>query len=82
MAKYYVDAGDLKVVIDRPTHNEAAIDAFRRLEDQPVQSLRSITIVSEQGFASETDEENENDWCFATLELLEQSDQIQNYKPE
>ena len=53
------------------------------LEPNPMQaeiiraeSLNSITIVSESGF----DSNNDNDWCFSTMELLEQSDQIKNYR--
>jgi hypothetical protein len=78
MPKYYIDAGEFRTVIDSPDHNIAAVKAFELLENQPVRSLRSITIVSEKGFNSA----NENDWYFSTLELLEQSNQIRNYKPE
>jgi hypothetical protein len=78
MPKYYVDAGDLRKVIDRPDPKTAAIDSFRTLEDNPVSSLNSVTIVSEEGF----DADNENDWCFTTVEILEQSDQIGYYKSE
>lgn len=78
MPKYYVDAGEFKKIIDRKSPKIAAVEAFRYLENNPVDKLCSITIVSEQGF----DANNENDWCFSTMELLEQSDQLTNYKPD
>ena len=78
MPKYYVDAGEFRKIIDRETPKIAAVEAFRSLENNPVSALCSITIVSEEGF----DTNNENDWCFSTMELLEQSDQLGPYKPD
>jgi hypothetical protein len=78
MPKYYVDAGEFKKIIDRQNPKIAAIEAFRTLEENPVSALDSVTIVSEEGF----DTNNENDWCFFTMELLEQSDQLGPYKPD
>ncbi len=78
MAKYYVDAGQFRKVIDGPDPKKAAIEAFRTLENNPTSSLRSFTIVSELGF----DTNSENDWCFSTMDLLEQSDQLGDYKPD
>ena len=78
MPKYYVNAGQFKKIIDHQNPQIAAIEAFRTLEDDPVPAINSITIVSEEGF----DSNNENDWCFLTMELLEQSDQINSYKPD
>jgi hypothetical protein len=78
MPKYYVDAGEFQKIIDETTPKMAAIEAFRTLEDNPTRTLSSITIVSEEGF----DTNNENDWCFSTLEILEQSDQWGQYKPD
>lgn len=76
MAKYYVSSGDFKQVIDRPNHKNAAIDAFKTLATNPVKSLGSVVMVSEHGFNSDSDE----DFYFSTLEILEQSDQLKNYK--
>lgn len=78
MPKYYVDAGEFRKVISCTDPKNAAIEAFRTLEDNPVSSLSSVTVVSEEGF----DTNNENDWCFSTMELLEQSDQLGQYKPD
>ena len=76
MPKYYVDSGDLRQIIDRTSPKIAAIDSFKTLAINPVQTLNSITIVSEEGFDCDSD----NDWFFSTMEILEQSDQIGNYK--
>ena len=76
MAKYYVDAGDLKVIIDRPNAKRAAIDAFKTLTHNPVETLNGVTVVSEEGF----EVVNDNDWGFSTMELLEQSNQLGTYK--
>lgn len=78
MPKYYVDAGDFRKVIDATDPKIAAIEAFRTLEDNPVKSLSSFTIVSEEGFDTNSGDE----LCFSTLELLEQSDQWGQYKPD
>ena len=78
MPKYYVDAGEFRKVIDGTDPKIAAVEAFRSLENNPVPSLRSITIVSEIGF----DANNENDWWLSTMDLLEQSDQLGQYKPD
>lgn len=75
---YYVDAGELKEIVEDSDYKAAAIKAFKVLENQQVESLSSITIVSEKGFDSCSDD----DWYFSTMELLEQSNQIHNYKPE
>ncbi len=78
MPKYYVDAGDLKKIVDAITPTNAAVIAFKTLEAQPVPSLRNVTIVSEEGF----DSVSSDDLCFSTIELLEQSDQIGFYKED
>lgn len=78
MPKYYVDAGEFRKIIDETDPTKAAIEAFRTLENNPTRTLSSITIVSEEGF----DTNNENDWCFPTMDLLEQSDQWGQYKPD
>jgi hypothetical protein len=78
MPKYYVDAGDFRKIIDEKTPTNAAIEAFRTLESNPVPSLSSITIVSEIGF----DSNSEDDWCMSTMEILEQSDQLGRYKSD
>ncbi|MFY4731151.1 hypothetical protein [Nitrospira sp. BLG_2] len=78
MPKYYVDAGDFRKVIDGADPKNAAVEAFRTLENNPVPTLSSITVVSETGY----DTNNDNDWCFSTMDLLEQSDQLGNYKPD
>jgi hypothetical protein len=78
MPKYYVDAGDLRKIVDRNTPEEAAIEVFKSLDSNPVPCLNRVTIVSEEGFDSTSDE----DWAFLTIDLLEQSNQIANYKPE
>jgi len=78
MPKYYVDAGEFRKVIDEVDPKTAAIEAFRTLEENPVPSLSSVTVVSEEGF----DTNSENDWCFSTMDILEQSDQLGQYKPD
>lgn len=79
MPKYYVNAGEFKYIISRPTPKDAAIDAFRELENNPVSQLNYITVVSEHGFNDE--EVQPDDYWFLTLEILEQSDQVENYNP-
>jgi hypothetical protein len=78
MAKYYVTSGAFKQIIDRPTPKKAAVDAFKTLENKPVKSLGTIVMVSESGF----DSDNDDDFYFSTIEILEQSDQLGNYKSE
>jgi hypothetical protein len=79
MAKYYVTSGAFKQIIDRPTPKKAAVDAFKTLENKPVKSLGTIVMVSESGFDSDNDDD---DFYFSTIEILEQSDQLGNYKSE
>lgn len=76
MPKYYVSSGDFQAVIDRPDPKTAVIDAFRQLEDSPVDSLGFATVVSEKGYNLN----HANDIWFPTLDILEQADQIGNYK--
>lgn len=76
MAKYYVSSGDFKLIIERTNHKQAAIDAFKQLANKPVDHLGSIVMVSETGFNSNSDD----DFYFSTIEILEQSDQLGNYK--
>jgi hypothetical protein len=76
MAKYYVSSGDFKLVIERNSHKQAAVDAFKQLTHKPVDSLGSVVMVSETGFNSNSDD----DFYFSTIEILEQSDQLGNYK--
>jgi hypothetical protein len=78
MPKFYVDAGEFRKIIDAADPKLAAVEAFRTLEDNPVRTLSSITIVSEEGF----DTDSENDLCISTMEILEQSDQWGQYKPD
>ena len=78
MAKYYVTSGEFKQIIDRPSPKKAAIDAFKMLENNPVSSLGTIVMVSEIGFNSD----NDDDFYFSTIEILEQSDQLGNYKSD
>jgi hypothetical protein len=71
MPKYYVDAGFQKVITaDSP--ELAAIHAFQKLNKK---TLNSITIVSETGFDT-----NNEDWFFNTIDILEKSGQLENYK--
>ena len=79
MAKYYVTSGAFKQIIDRPTPKKAAVDAFKTLENKPVKSLGTIVMISESGFDSDNDDD---DFYFSTIEILEQSDQLGNYKSE
>jgi len=48
------------------------------LENNPVSSLGTIVMVSEIGFNSD----NDDDFYFSTIEILEQSDQLGNYKSD
>lgn len=78
MPKFYVDAGEFRKIIDSNDPKNAAVEAFKTLEENPTSTLSSVTVVSEEGF----DSNNENDWCFSTMDLLEQSDQLAQYKPD
>jgi hypothetical protein len=78
MPKFYVSTGDFQVLLSRQDAKTAAYDAFEQLSDHSPSKLGIITIVSEHGFNScELD-----DYCFSTLDLLEDTDQLQNYKLE
>ena len=76
MPKYYISSGDFQKVLSSPDHTTAAYDAFNKLKEDSPKNLGLITIVSEHGFDSCVDE----DYCFSTLHLLEDTDQLQNYK--
>lgn len=71
MPKYYVDAGFQKI-IEADSPEDAAIKAFQELKHP---TLNSVTVVSETGF----DSINE-DWFFNTIDILEKSGQLENYK--
>jgi len=78
MPKYYVSSGDFSQVIDRPDPTTAIYDAFRALKDISPECLGLLTLVSEHGFDSCEDE----DIYFATLSVLEDTGQIENFKLE
>ncbi len=75
MAKYYVSSGDLRLAVSADTSRDAAIDAFARLSENPIQSLGKLTMVSEHGFDSEADD----DCYFCTIDLLEETGQMDNF---
>lgn len=72
MAKYYISTGEFKCVLDRQNQKIAAVDAFKILNNA---DLGVITMVSEHGFESEADD----NIYFHTINLLEESGQIENY---
>jgi hypothetical protein len=75
MPKYYVSSGELQRAIDRPKPKDAAVAAFNTLKERPVKLLGKLTMVSEHGFDSEADD----DIYFCTVDLLDETDQLENY---
>lgn len=75
MPKFYVSSGDLRCTIDRENQHEAAIGAFQSLQDNPVDRLGTLTMVSEHGYDSEADD----DMYFCTIDLLDKTDQLESY---
>ena len=75
MAKFYISSGDLKYIADKPTAKEAAIEAFSTLEENPVQKLGHVTVISELGF----DSSSGDDLLYWTLNLLDEAGQLDQY---
>jgi len=73
MPKFYVTSGDLKRIIDRPDAKTAAVDSFKSMTSE---SVNIVTMVSERGFDSETDQ----DLFFYTMDILEASDKLDGYE--
>lgn len=75
MPKYYVVSGDLKIVIDRKNHKQAAIDAIKlKIKNLPAknnlpENLAEIVKVGEQGF----DKVQDSDMWFSTKKLLKEA---------
>ncbi len=78
MPKFYVISGDFRCALNGTDPKSAALDAFARLEDSPVEELAEVTLVSEHGFESEA----EDDFYICTMNLLEEADQLQNFHPK
>lgn len=75
MPKYYVSSGELRVAVDENTPHQAALTVFYNLKNHPASSLGKITMVSELGFDSQADE----DVYMLTLELLDETDQLDQF---
>jgi hypothetical protein len=78
--KYYVCSGDLRIIIARPEPETAALDALKTLDLHPVKRLSNITVVSEHGFPGSVTKDD--DTIFTTLDLLEELDLLDKFKPE
>lgn len=76
MPKFYVSSAKFNKIVESNTHKNAAIKAFKSLQQFP--SLAIITTVSEQGF----EDNHEEDVYFNTLDILDLTDQIADYKLE
>ncbi len=75
--KYYVTTGDFQVVIEgQKDPKEAALEAFDGLAESKAGSLGSVTLVSRHGF----DSESPDDIWIPTMDLLEQTGMIANFK--
>jgi hypothetical protein len=75
MPKYYISSGDLQHMTDKPQPKAAAIDAFENLKSCPVSQLGKLTVVSEHGF----DAGHDDDMYFCTVDLLDETDQLESY---
>lgn len=73
MPKYYVMSGDLKTITTASNPKDAALNAFKKIEEI---KLGKLTAVNEKGFDNIDDE----DMFFYTVMLLEESGQIENFK--
>lgn len=76
MPKFYVACGDLKIVIDRKNHKQAAIAAFKlRLKNCPENpmtievDLSELVKVGEAGF----DEVQDEDMWFSALDIADEA---------
>ncbi len=78
MPKFYISSGDFKQVVDRPDSKTAVYDAFQSLKGDSPMRLGIIVVVSERGFDSIVDD----DMIFSTLDVLEDTGQIENFKLE
>lgn len=76
MSKYYVSSGDLNIICDSDTPDNAAIIAFNRMKDSPVGQLGRLTLVSEHGF----DSEFEDDIYYITCDLLNETGQSADFQ--
>lgn len=76
MPKFYVSCGDLQEIVVKETPWDAAVAAFEKLDEYHIEKLSKVTLVSEHGFDSDADDDS---WL-VTLELLEETDQVGNYK--
>ena len=77
MPKYYISSGDFNQIIDRPDPETAVRDAFQLGGNLP-DCLGLVVLVSEHGFDSCEDE----DVYYNTLNVLEDTGQLDNFKLE
>jgi hypothetical protein len=66
MPKFYIDSGEFKTILTAENHKDAAVKAFKKLENNPVNFLNSLTQVSEKGFDSNCPK----DMWYATNHIL------------
>ena len=67
MPKFYVDCGEFQTILTANNHKDAAIHAFKKLENNPVEFLNGVTQVSEKGFNSNCSQ----DMWFLTNNILQ-----------
>jgi hypothetical protein len=76
MPKFYVDCGEFKTILAAENHKDAAIKAFKKLENNPVNYLNDVTQISEKGFSSDCP----RDMWFLTKYILQSAGLDQSYK--
>jgi hypothetical protein len=74
--KFYVQSGDVKVAIDRPSPAEAAKSAIMIARKKRKQlNLGFITLINEHGFIDEGNDPEDirgEDWVWLTQDILEE----------
>ena len=73
--KYYITSGDLKKICTSDNPKRAAILAFEQMKKEPINELGVMTLVSERGFSAS----HETDLYFNTCNLLEETNQLDDY---
>lgn len=74
MPKYYIESGELRREIDRPTRKMALIDAFSELDG--VNELGLLTSINEIGF----DAIHKEDEFMSTIMILDAVDDLQTWQ--
>jgi hypothetical protein len=76
VTKFYIKSGDLEEICNKKTPKDAAISAFNTMKDKFIGKLAKLTVVSQNGF----DENNDENVYFCTCNLLEETGQLNNFK--